>query len=123
MIWSWILGRIIQPFLPYILGGLLALAAVGTIGGYIKGRMDASAKCHDAELRVQIATMQRDMAAWQSADKIEKMLQHDIERDNADLQQKVQDYETDLAKRPDNRCILSPADAAVYDGLSVKRKR
>lgn len=99
----------------YTIGGVLALGLL--LGAYMKGYMAASAKCHDAELRYKIASLERDIAASKAADEIEKMLQGDIERENLDLQKKVQDYEAELATRPDNRCVLSPADAAAINGL------
>lgn len=42
--WSWIVGKIIQPFLPYILGGLIAAGLVGSVAAYFKGRADMDAK-------------------------------------------------------------------------------
>jgi hypothetical protein len=99
----------------YVLGSLVIGALIG--GAYYKGYSSASLRCHDGELRAQIATMQRDMAAWRAADEVERMLQADLARDNADLQQKVTDYETDLATRPNPGCALSPADADRLRGI------
>ena len=110
-------------FNRYTMGAALAVGLLA--GAYIKGHSDASAKCHDAQLRAEIASLQRDMAAWKAADAVDKMLQDELERQSADLQQKVQDYEAELSKRPDNRCGLSPDDIGrlrVIDGQGAAGK-
>lgn len=118
--WPWLVGRIIQPFLPYILGGLLVLSIVGTLGGYIKGYGDAASKCQNAQLQAKIDSMQRDVDANKVADDINKMLQDSLEKENADLQQKVQDYAVYLALHPDTKCTLSDDDVVRMRGLGRK---
>ena len=51
---------------------------------------------------------------------IEAMLTRDLEAERDKLAKEVEDYEAELAQRPDSRCTLSPADV---DRLSGKRKR
>ena len=100
----------------YTIGAVIGLGLL--LGAYWKGYSTAAQKCHDAELRTIIATQQRDMAAWRAADEVEKLLQADIEADNADLQDKVKTYELQLQNRPAGACRLSPADidSLRFDG-------
>jgi hypothetical protein len=99
----------------YTIGAVIGLGLL--LGAYWKGYSTAAQKCHDAELRTIIATQQRDMAAWRAADEVEKLLQADIEADNADLQDKVRQYETELAQRPDASCRLDERDVIRLRGI------
>lgn len=104
----------IAPFLlslvlnRYVLGGLV-VAGLAT-GAYFKGYEVAASKCREAELRAELATMKRDIEAWKAADAMEKELQHEVDMERERLQQKVSEYEVELAARPDNRCTLGPDD-------------
>jgi hypothetical protein len=100
----------------YTIGAVIGLGLL--LGAYWKGYSTAAQKCHDAELRAQIATMQRDMAAWRVADEVEAALRSDLDAMNADLQDKVKTYELQLQNRPDGACRLSPADidSLRFDG-------
>lgn len=121
--WSWLVSKLIQPFLPYILGGLVAAGLLGSVFAYFKGYGDAAQNCREAELRAQIATMKRDIAAWKAADEVEKILQNEIEADRRDLQDKVTQYETELAAKADTRCLLDERDVRSLDGLRGNGKR
>jgi hypothetical protein len=99
----------------YTIGAVIGLGLL--LGAYWKGYSTAAQNCRDAELRAIIATQERDMAAWKAADEVEKQLQADIEADNADLQDKVKQYEIELAQRPDAKCALSPADVDRLRGI------
>lgn len=121
--WSWIVSKLIEPFLPYILGGLVAAGLLGSAFAYIKGYGDAAQNCRESELRAEIATMKRDMAAWKAADEIQNMLQKEMEAAAAELQDKVTQYEVELATRTDTRCILDDRDVRSLDGLRGNGKR
>lgn len=122
--WSWIVSKLIEPFLPYILGGLVAAGLLGSVFAYIKGYGDAAQNCREAELRAELATLKRDMAAWKSADEIEAILRKQLESDAKELQDKVTEYETALAASPkDTRCTLDDRDVRSLDGLRVNGKR
>lgn len=96
--------------------GFLLIAGLVT-GAYFKGRWTAEANCHEAELRAQIATMKRDLAAWKAADEVEKILQSEVEAERRDLQEKVTEYEIELALRPDTRCTLDGSDVERLRGI------
>ena len=108
------------PFLMnrYTIGGAVAVALLA--GAYLKGYVAARDACQDSALKAQIAAMQRDMDAWRAADQVEAILQGEIEAERNQLERKVSDYERELAKRPDNRCILDQRDV---DGLRLDGKR
>ena len=111
-LWSLLLNR-------YVVGGVVAAGLLA--GAYFKGYWAAREACQDSALKAQIAAMERDIAAWKAADKVEQMLTAEIEAENAELEKRVSDYEAELAKRPaDGRCTLSPAD---IDGLRGNRGR
>lgn len=91
----------------------LIVAAAGAAAlawAYTKGRSDAEAACRAAELQAEIDTMKRDLAAWKAADEVERMLNGDIAAERDRLAREIEDYERDLAARPDGRCLLSPDD-------------
>ena len=115
----------IPPFLMPLLVNKYTVGAVIGIGllagAYLKGYWAAREACQDSALKAQIAAMQRDMAAWRAADKVEKMLADELENENRELEQKVSDYEAELAKRPiDSRCLLDQRDV---DGMRGNRGR
>lgn len=102
---------------PFILSLLLNRYTIGALlvaglaaGAYWKGYSTAAGNCRDAELRAQIAAMERDLAAWKAADDVEKLLQQELNEQNADLQDKVKEYELELAQRPDAKCALDAHD-------------
>lgn len=101
------------------------LAVAGLIGAaflatYTKGYLDARDRCQEAQLRAEIAGLKRDIAALKAADEVEAMLTQELEAERQRLAKEVEDYEAELAQRPDTRCTLSPADV---DRLSGKRKQ
>lgn len=120
MIWGWLVSRIIQPFLPWIMGGLVALSLSGAVFAYLKGRADATAKCREAELRAELVALKRDIEAWKAANYMDRLLQDELEKERRQLEKKVSEYETELAKRPDNRCLLDQRDV---DSLRLNWQR
>lgn len=99
----------------YTIGAVIGLGLL--LGAYWKGYSTAAQKCHDAELRAVIASQARDIAARDAASQADKDMQAQLAADNIELQQKVQDYATELATRPNAKCALSPADAKALNGI------
>lgn len=84
-------------------------AAVGLVAeGHGYGR--AAAACHEAELRAQIEILNRDIAIAKSAAADAADRAEELDRSNADANQKVHDYENALAKRKNDSCGLSDDD-------------
>ena len=97
--WGWIVGKIIQPFLPYILGGLIAAGLVGSIGAYFKGRADMDAKWQaknmQATIDAQAATIERyRTAAEESQAQAAKEIQ-DAQIAKALIEERMKDAEVD----------------------------
>lgn len=118
---SWLLRALaflgIPPWLP--VAGLAGVLAIG--GAYVKGRMDATANCHEAELRAVIASMQRDIAANEQARSLEAAQAAELEAQRQKLEQEVADYEAALKARPaEPACTLTDDDIGRLHG---KRKR
>jgi hypothetical protein len=105
----------------YTIGAVIGLGLL--LGAYWKGHSTAAQNCRDAELRAQIATMQRDMAAWRAADDIEKLLQSELETQRNDLQDRVKQYEIELAQRPNGKCALDDRDIRNLDRMHGIGKR
>lgn len=97
----------------YTVGAAIAIGLL--LGAYWKGYSTAAGRCHEAELRAKIATMERDLAAWKAADEVEKMLQADLDKQNRELQQLVVDYEKELLLRPAPACRLTPDDVRALE--------
>lgn len=93
----------------FVLGGVLAAFSLSG-AAYFKGRSDAAARCQEAALRAEMATMKRDFAAWKAANEADQLLQSQIDADRKQLEERVKEYEAELSKRPDSRCALSKHD-------------
>ncbi len=109
---------------PFLLSLLLNRYTIGALlvaglaaGAYWKGYSTAAGNCRDAELRAQIAAMERDLAAWKAADDVEKLLQQELNEQNADLQDKVKQYELELQNKPDAACRLDGRDIERLYGI------
>lgn len=105
----------IPTWVPVVL--LAGALAVG--GAYVKGRMDGATRCHDAELRAVIASMQRDLTAQSQAQELEASQQAALEAQRQQLEEQVKDYEAALKIRPAAACALTDDDIGR---LSGKRK-
>lgn len=100
----------------YTIGAVLCAGLI--IGAYAKGYSNASAKCHDAALRAQIAGLERDMAAWKVADEVEQDQMAHLEKHHEELEAMVSEYEKELAARPpSNNCALSSDDVKRLRGI------
>ena len=105
----WLLAAVGLP--AWTIYAVAALALSGALGGaYIKGRLDSSALCREAELRAEIVSLKRDISMQQAADMVEGRLMDDLARKSEEDQQRIEAYEKELASRPDARCSLTPDD-------------
>ena len=65
--WGWLVGKIISPFLPYVLGGLIAAGVAGAGYAYFKGRSDMNAKWVAKELERTIANQNETILRYEKA--------------------------------------------------------
>lgn len=65
--WGWIVGKIVQPFLPYVLGALVAAGLIGSVAAYIKGRADMNAIWQAKELESVINAQAQTIARYREA--------------------------------------------------------
>jgi hypothetical protein len=96
--------------------------AIGMGGAYFYGKHVAAQACQEASLRTEIATLNRDFAAWKAADEIEAMLDKDLQADRQQLEQEVKNYEIALKSRPEPNCTLTDADVGAVGRVPGKRK-
>mgnify|MGYP000349511049 CR=1 FL=1 len=96
---SWVLPAVMAGFFMSALGG-----------AYVKGRVDASANCKEAELHQQIATLQADLAAQKLAAEFETNARRYLEEQNRKNEQELMTYETELQNRSSASCNLDAAD-------------
>lgn len=102
------LAFLFSPIGRWVGGGVLILIVVSAI--YFKGRADGVSGC---EARVQAAIVAEQARRRAVADKaVGEALkrQRDAEEESAELERKLDDYERELATRPEPRCALSPRD-------------
>lgn len=103
---TWLIGLLLNKYTIALVGGLAMLG-----GAYFAGYQKAAQSCHEASLRAEIATLKRDAAANEAAADVARVLMKNLGDAKRDLQQKVTNYEVELAKRPDPRCTLDKRDA------------
>ncbi len=106
--------------LPAIMAGIVA-AGLSLSYAYLKGYSNASAKCEAASLRAQIAGLERDIEAMKAADALEAEEVAKLGKLMDDYEAEIAAYEIELATKPDDRCIITPADADRLRG-DGKRK-
>lgn len=87
-----------------IIAGGYALVLLGDW----RGSTRAAAECHEAELRSEIASKQRDLDAAKATAADAKKRADDLDAHASDLDMKVADYAEKLAARP--ACVLSGDD-------------
>ena len=74
--WSWLVSKIIQPFLPYILGGMVVLS----IGAYFKGRADMDAKWQARNMQATIDAQAQTIARYRTlAEETQKQAEQEIQ--------------------------------------------
>lgn len=95
----------------WLLPVVLVSACLSALGAaYLKGRMDSAANCREAQLRAELAALQRDRDAAKEAERASDQMAEALAAANQKLQQEVDVYEKSLALRPDARCRLDDDD-------------
>ena len=103
---------------------MILLVSVALLGGaYWKGYSVASQNCHDAQLRVVIASMQRDISAAAQADEVARAQAAALDAQRQQLESQVKDYEAALKSRPDPACTLSADDVRALGGVPIQRRK
>lgn len=97
---------------PPWLGPALLVAAFIAVGGaaYLKGLSQASSWCRTKQLQTEIANHQRDVEAAQQGEADAERMARALTEQNDRLTKENEDYEKELAARPDDRCTLTPDD-------------
>ncbi|QIB32622.1 hypothetical protein [Ancylobacter pratisalsi] len=98
------------PALPFRtvvqVGGALALA----YACYTTGYAGAQAACEAEQLRAELAAAQRDLSIAKSAAKDASRRAHVLDETLQAKQERLDDYESAIAARPDTRCPLTADD-------------
>lgn len=108
MLWSLLLNR-------YVIGAGIGLALI--LGAYTKGHMDASANCHEAELRAKIETLNRDFSIAKTAAEDAVQRNNVLEIKKFESDSKVASYERELAQRKTDNCLLGTDDLMRLRGI------
>jgi septal ring factor EnvC (AmiA/AmiB activator) len=98
---------------PLILAGA---ASVALTFAYLKGYNNASAKCQEATLRTQIASLQRDIKAAKDAERLEAEEVAKLAKLLDDYEAEIAAYEIELDRRPDANCSLNDDDIKRLHG-------
>lgn len=118
--WTWLVGKIITPFLPYILGGLLAFNVLSTLYAGWKGYQWASAACQAAndaaEVKAKDAVLERYRALLRATE-LQRAIEAARAADTASaLQQRAQELEADKASaEAAQRDVEADLAAAIQD--------
>lgn len=88
---------------------IVAIVSSGIGGAYIKGRVDSSANCREAELLARIASMERDKSISEKAAQIAQGNLKILEEEAKKQDQEIAKYEAELRNRPD-KCGLTGDD-------------
>ena len=99
---------------PLILAGA---ASVALTFAYLKGYNNASAKCQEATLRTQIASLQRDIKAAKDAERREAEEVAKLQKLADDYEAALAAYEIELENKPDEKCTLSDDDLRSIDRM------
>lgn len=117
----------VSPFITWlssplsrVLIALLVLCGA-VAAGYIRGQSDAGARCEAAALRDQVAGLKRDIEAARRAAEDAQTRSAAIAAREAELQERVTDYEQALALRPDSGCRLDADDVRRLRELAPTR--
>jgi hypothetical protein len=98
----------------YVLIGAVAVAVV--VGIRQNGYNAAMRKCEAAALRQQLANKETDLAAANAAAEAAAAAMADSDARARENQQKANDYEAELKKRPNGACSLTADDLRrLYD--------
>lgn len=105
----------------YVLIGAVVVAAV--VGIRQNGYNAAMRKCEAAALRQQLANKETDLAAASAAAEAAAAAMADSDVRARENQQKANDYEAELKKRPNGACTLTDDDLRVLRGDAKPRTR
>lgn len=103
----------------YVIGAGIGLALLGS--AYLKGHHDAASACHDAALRAQIETLNKDIAIAKSAALDEQNRANDLAISSETANRKVADYEKHLATNKGDSCPLTGDDVRRLRGIDAAR--
>lgn len=106
-----VLWRILAFFgLPtWVLPVAMMALASGVVGGaYVKGRLDANAKCNARSLQLKIDILERDALVQKRASKFEEDATADIATETERLERERADYAKLLPKKP--ACAFDAGD-------------
>jgi len=105
---------LIAPVIGYILRCTVCMIvmAIGIawVVGDIHGHRNADAKCRAADIAMQLKAAQRDTAIAADTAALAQQQAADLAKVNDDLNRKVADYETVIAKRGGPGCHLTGDD-------------
>lgn len=119
-LWSWLAGRILVPFLPYVIAVLVGAGALGTVGGLWKGYQWASASCaaanQAAELKAKEATLERYRALLRATE-LQRATESARAADTAAaLQKRAKELEADrAAAEASQRDVEADLTGAIQD--------
>ena len=104
-----VLRLLAAPLGRALAGGLGVLAVAGGI--YVKGRVDGRQACELRVERAVAAEQARQRTANSEALDAARRREEAREIENLALTRKVEDYESELAKRSGDRCVIDADDA------------
>lgn len=104
----------------YILIG--AVCAVALFAAHQSGINTATRKCEAAALRQQLANKETDLAAANAAADALARAMADSDARAKENQQKANDYEAELKKRPNGACALTDDDLRQLYGAKPRTR-
>lgn len=109
--WTWIIARVtgLSPMVWMLVAGITAGAGALTTA-YFMGKSAAEAEAKIASLEAKIAGMERDLMIAGVADLVTEVEISQLQDEKAEAEKRNEDYEKELATRPDGRCTLTDDD-------------
>lgn len=125
--WSWIASKIIQPFLPYVLGGLIAAGLVGSIGAYFKGRADMDAKWQAKNMQAIIDAQAQTIARYRTAaEETQKQAEQELraaEESKRLIEERMKEAETDNVLLETQLAVLITDKDKLNETLQMLRAK
>ncbi len=111
-LFGWLFGLVGLALPGWLLPVVLIASVLTALGGaYVKGRLDASSNCREAQVRAELASLKRDRDAALAAEMTSTAMNEAIKKQNAELEGGIAAYEIELSSRPpDTRCAHTPDD-------------
>lgn len=92
-------------------GPAVIIAVLGAYGyGYVSGKHKAESACQTASLRAEIAKLKHEKAVAEAAKAEAESGAAELAKEKAESEKQNEEYRDELAKRPDDRCIVNDAD-------------